>query len=184
MRDISVAGQPGTALYDAIDLSVKTLKASSLPGHVLIVLTDGRDTSSNTSLDAAIAAARDANVAIYPIGIEGQDFDPAALQQLARETGGRYFGAASTGALTAVYSSIANTLSHTWRVSYVTSARPGDHITLDATIPGTGSGDVVPRGRDTRWRRHLGPDGVDPRAERARTASAERSRSASSSACS
>ncbi len=139
LRDVTVAGQSGTALYDAIELSAKTLKASSLPGHVLIVLTDGRDVSSNSTLDAAIAAARDANVTVYPIGIEGQDFDPAPLQQLARETGGRYYGAASTDVLAGVYSSIANRLGHTWRVSYVTSARPGDTIRLDATVPGAGS---------------------------------------------
>jgi tight adherence protein B len=139
LGQITVAGQPGTALYDAIATSAGLLQASTLNGRVLIVLTDGRDVSSQDTLEAAVAAAHAANVSIYPIGIEGQGFDPAPLQQLARETGGRYFAAASTGALAAVYRSIAERLGHTWRISYVTSARPGDHIRVEATVPGAGS---------------------------------------------
>jgi len=139
LAGIRTAGESGTALYDGVDLASSILKASSLPGRVLIVLTDGRDVSSQDSLAAAVAAAHDANVSIYPIGIEGAGFDPAPLQELARETGGRYYGAASTGALAGVYSTIAATLGHTWRVTYVTAARPGDRITVGATVPGAGS---------------------------------------------
>jgi len=139
LSQITGAAQPGTALYDAIGVSADLLRASTLQGRVLIVLTDGRDVSSHDSLDAAVAAARAANVSIYPIGIEGQGFDPAPLQQLARETGGRYYAASSTSALTGVYSSIADRLGHTWRVSYVTAARPGDRIRVEATVPSAGS---------------------------------------------
>ena len=139
LSQITEAGQSGTALYDAIGLSSDLLRKSSLQSRVLIVLTDGRDVSSNDSLDAAVAAARAANVSIYPIGIEGQGFDPRPLQQLARETGGRYYAASSTAVLTSVYSSIADRLGHTWRVSYVTAARPGDRIRVAATVPGAGS---------------------------------------------
>jgi tight adherence protein B len=139
LSQITVGAQPGTALYDAIGLSANLLRESTLQGRVLIVLTDGRDVSSQDSLDAAVAAAHAANVSIYPIGIEGQGFDPGPLQQLARETGGRYYSAASTSALAGVYSSIANRLGHTWRVSYVTAARPGDRIRVAAAVPGAGS---------------------------------------------
>ena len=139
LSQITEATQPGTALYDAIGLSSDLLQASTLQSHVLIVLTDGRDVSSQDTLNAAVAAAHAANVSIYPIGIEGQGFDPAPLQQLARETGGRYFAAASTGALAGVYRAIADRLGHTWRISYVTAARPGDHIRVEATVAVAGS---------------------------------------------
>ncbi len=46
LGQITVAGQPGTALYDAIGVSSSLLQASTLQGRVLIVLTDGRDVSS------------------------------------------------------------------------------------------------------------------------------------------
>jgi len=136
---ITTAGEPGTALYDGIDLSASILKASSYPGRVVIVLTDGHDVSSQDTLASAVAAAHAANVSIYTIGIEGAGFDPAPLQQLAGETGGRYYGAASTGVLAGVYHTIATALGHTWHATYVTSARPGDHITVGATVAGAGS---------------------------------------------
>ena len=139
LRNLRVAPRPGTALYDAIEAAAKQLDASPLPARVLILLTDGRDVSSEATIDTAIAAAHNADVAVYPIGIEGAGFDPAPLQRVARETGGRYYGAASTAALAGVYSSIASRLGHTWHLSYVTAARPGDRLRLHVTAAGAGA---------------------------------------------
>jgi len=138
LRNLAVARRPGTALYDAIEAAARQLDGSALAARVLIVLTDGRDVSSSATLAEAIAAARSADVGIYAIGIEGVGFDPGALQQLAAATGGRYYGAASTSALASVYSSIAARLGHTWHLSYVTAARPGDSLALRVTVPGAG----------------------------------------------
>jgi len=139
LRDLTVASRQGTALYDAIVSSAEQLRASPLVGRVLIVLTDGRDVSSHATLEQAVAEARGANVAIYPIGIEGRGFDPGALRRLADATGGRYYGAASTSALAGVYGSIVARLGHTWRVSFVTSARPGDRLRIEASVAGNGA---------------------------------------------
>ena len=139
LRNIAVAQRPGTALYDAIVTGTDVLDSSPLAARVLIVLTDGRDVSSRSTLAACIAAARRAGVAIYAIGMEGLGFDPHVLQQIAAATGGRYYAAGSTAALGGVYSSIADRLSHTWSISYVTAARPGDHLRVEASVPGAGS---------------------------------------------
>ena len=139
LRNLAPAPKPGTALYDAIEAAARQLDGSALGARVLIVLTDGRDVSSSASLAEAIAAARSADVGIYAIGIEGVGFDPGALRQLASATGGRYYGAASTSALAGAYSSIAARLGHTWRLSYVTAARPGDSLAVRITVPGAGS---------------------------------------------
>ena len=139
LRNVTVAGRQGTALYDAVVAGTGQLRTSQLVGRVLIVLTDGRDVSSKATLADAISIAREAGVSIYPIGIESQGFDPGPLQQLASQTGGRYYGAASTAALARIYGSIAKRLSHTWTISYVTAARPGDHLKVEASVPGAGS---------------------------------------------
>ena len=141
LTGLKVGSAQGTALYDAIAAGAHALTASSQAGRVLIVLTDGRDVSSTTTLDRAIAAARRAKTSVYPIGIESHDFDPAALQQLARETGGTYHGAGSSAQLQQVYASIASELERTWRVEYDTAARPGDHVTLHVAAPGAGTSD-------------------------------------------
>ncbi len=129
----------GTALYDAIVLAAHQLKANELPGRVIVVLTDGADKGSKHAIDDAIAAARQANAAIYAIGIEGTGFTPDPLIEIADKTGGQYYGASSTKALAAVYAKIADTLKRTWRIQYLTSARPGDQIHVEAAVVGHGT---------------------------------------------
>jgi tight adherence protein B len=98
--------------------------------RVVVLLTDGTDVSSKTTLDAAIAAARRAGVLVYPIGIGTSGTGEAALRRMAAETGGSYHGAATSSTLKAVYASIAAELRRTWQLEYVTAARPGDTVHL------------------------------------------------------
>jgi tight adherence protein B len=128
----------GTALYDAIVTAAGQLQSNSLPGRVIIVLTDGADNASHSSIADAIAAARRANAAVYTIGIQGTGFTPQPLEEIAAKTGGQYYGASSTSDLTAVYGSIADTLKRTWRIQYVTAARPGDSLHVKAAVVGEG----------------------------------------------
>jgi tight adherence protein B len=139
LSGLAVDSQQGTALYDAVVAAAKSLRTSQLPGRVIVLLTDGRDVSSTASLAEAIDAARRANASVYSIGIESRDFNPHALQALARGTNGTYYGAGSSSALQEIYGSIVAELNRTWRVGYDTSARPGDRLHLSVAIPGVGS---------------------------------------------
>ena len=132
LRSIEVDEVRGTALYDAVVLSSAALADETLSARVLILLTDGQEVSSSVTLKEAIAAAREARVAVYPVAIESPSFVPGPLRRLAAETGGRYAGAANSRALTAVYASIAAELRRTWQLEYTTSARPGDRLELAA----------------------------------------------------
>jgi tight adherence protein B len=136
---LTVGSQQGTALYDAVVAASNSLGTSQLPGRVIVLLSDGRDVSSSASLQQAITAAHKADASIYSIGIESRDFDPRALEALARGTNGTYYGAGSSTALQQIYGSIAAELNRTWRLSYDTSGRPGDQLHLSVAIPGVGS---------------------------------------------
>jgi tight adherence protein B len=147
LRDIAVDGRQGTALYDAVALAADQLRTEPYQGRVIVVLTDGDDVSSETSLAAAARAAREAGAAVFAIAIESADFSPAPLRRIADQSGGRYFGASSSSALQAVYASVAEELRRTWQVSYVTAARPGERLEL--TLGETSAEAVVP-GRSVR----------------------------------
>jgi len=138
---LAVAGSSGTALYDAVVQAAQSLRTSPLAGRVIVLLTDGSDVSSHASLNAAVTAARRAGASIYPIGIEGPDFNPTALKELAHGTNGTYYGAGSSAALKQIYASIAAELDSTWRLGYDTTARPGDNIRLRVSLQGVGSTD-------------------------------------------
>ena len=142
LRTIEVDKVRGTALYDSVVLASQALAADVNPTRVLVLLTDGQEVSSDASLEQAIAAARAANVAVYPIGIESPSFRPGPLQRLAEKTGGRYAGASGTKDLRAVYAALASELRRTWQLSYVTSARPGERLEIEAA--GASAQSVVP----------------------------------------
>jgi len=139
LRSVSVDPHSGTALYDAVVLASNELAAQPARGRVIILLTDGKDVSSSATLSKAIAAAQSAHVAVYPIAIAGPEFTPGPLRQMASATGGTFFRASSSSSLTQVYSTIASQLARTWRINYLTSARPGDSVKLRVTVPGQGA---------------------------------------------
>jgi len=138
LRDLRPDKVPGTALWDAVALASRKLHAEEQPGHVMIVLTDGRDVSSETTFGRAVNAAHRARASIYPIGIGGPDYTPTPLRELAARTGGEYNQASSSRQLATIYAQIGNTLSHTWELRYPTASRPGDSFTLTAVVSGVG----------------------------------------------
>jgi len=90
----AVDSRPGTRLWDAIGSAAGALRAEGLPGRVLILVTDGQETTSKATPADAIRDARNAHVVVYPIAIQSAVFSPAPLRELARQTGGVYYASA------------------------------------------------------------------------------------------
>jgi tight adherence protein B len=145
LRGLKVDARNGTALYDALRLSANALRAQDGRARVIVLLTDGKDVSSTASLDDALASAHDAAALVYPTAIGGGDATTAPLRKMARETGGTFKSAATSSALSAVYSSLAAELRRTWRVEYFTAASPGERLHLRAVLnpEGTASTDLT-----------------------------------------
>ncbi|WLH92970.1 VWA domain-containing protein [Pseudomonas sp. FP453] len=121
---IGMAG-PNTAIGDAIGLGLKLLDQAHEPQKVLILLTDGNDTSSAITPDHAADMAAAKGVVIHTIGIGDPQasgeakVNLSALQGIANATGGRYFRAEDRDSLKQVYATLdqitphqVNTLSH------------------------------------------------------------------------
>jgi tight adherence protein B len=138
LHRLAVDRVAGTALWDAVALAARGLRRDDRPGHVILVVTDGRDVSSATTFKRAVAAAHSARAAVYTIGIAGPDFTPGPLRALSAQTGGTYRQAASTSELAALYASIERGLAGTWQLRYATAARPGDVLRLVAKLPAGG----------------------------------------------
>jgi len=81
--------QGDTALYDAVVLASRQL-AGQQGQRNLFVLSDGRHEGTPTTLQQAIAAAREAKVRVFTVGLEvpGRPQDQVALGKLAEGTGG------------------------------------------------------------------------------------------------
>ena len=117
--EIGLAGRE-TAIGDAIGLSVKRLREDAATERVLILLTDGANTSGEVQpLQATEFAARE-GLTIYTVGVGAdemmvQDFfgtrvvnpsadlDEDTLRAIAERTGGEYFRARDTQGLQEIY---------------------------------------------------------------------------------
>ena len=116
---IGFAGN-GTAIGDAIGLSVKKLKERPDSNRVLILLTDGSNTAGVLSPSEASDIAKKAKVKIYTIGIgdgrqrnqvlfgqtlvnKNNDLDERTLVAIADLTGGKYFRARDPRELRTIY---------------------------------------------------------------------------------
>ncbi len=139
LEAMSVDSREGTALYSAVVEAAHLLRADAAGGRVIILLTDGRNVAKGVSLADAVNAARKAGAAVYAVGIAGRQFDPAPLRELAEATGGRYILAADSARLSSIYAAISSELSRSWRLSYISSGRPGETVSLQVSLVGAGS---------------------------------------------
>ena len=137
LRTLAVGANSGTALWDAVDLSARLL-ASQAGGRVVVLLTDGNDVGSRASESDALLSLHKAGVVVYPIAF-GSHADSSGLERLANSTGGSFHTASTSATLSGIYSSIGRELRRTWRVRYLTTARPGDKLELKASVGRLGS---------------------------------------------
>ena len=93
----SLKGEAGTSMYDAIYLTAKDLENRD-GRHVMVIVTDGGDTTSSMDFHAALEAAQLSDSVIYPILVVPIANDAGrnvggenALTTLAAGTGGRVF---------------------------------------------------------------------------------------------
>jgi Ca-activated chloride channel family protein len=131
-----------TALYNAVYIVLKQLEkqksatTDDIRRQVIVVLSDGDDTSSLVTFDQLLDSAKRSQTVIYTVGLglesitgmKGATRSDAefGLRQLAQETGGRLFMLKRPIDLIDVYSQIANELTNQYIVGYLSSNTGGD----------------------------------------------------------
>jgi Ca-activated chloride channel family protein len=119
-----VKATSGTSLYDAIYLASGALENRE-GRHVIVVVTDGGDTTSAKSFADALRAAHAADAAVYPILVRPIAGEPGrnlggerALERLASDTGGRVFTSAVGAQLDAAFTQILRDLRTQYLLGY------------------------------------------------------------------
>ena len=126
----------GTALYDGVREAVSALAGDPGARNVVVVLSDGHDTSSHTTLAGLTAALAGRNVEVDTVGLaQSSAFLAAPLRRIAAASGGRSTSTASISGLAPVTAALARArLSRTYAVDIAlpaTSARD-----LHVSLPG------------------------------------------------
>ena len=90
-----------TSLYDGVQAALRTLGPSQ--ERRLMVLSDGADTASTSSLSAVVTAVRQAKVPVDAAEVGGDVAARAALTEIARVAGGRVVASVDAGQLTRTF---------------------------------------------------------------------------------
>jgi len=116
----------GTALYDALQLSMQRLRTTE-GRHVVIVVTDGRDENaasngpgSVATWETVIGAAQAMDTTVYAIGL-GTRVERARLQQLADLTGGEAYFTNDIASLDTEYHRVMEDLHRRYVLGYTST---------------------------------------------------------------
>ena len=131
-------GNP-TRLNDAIAASLDALEKRR-GRRVVLVFTDGEDTSSKIGFRTVLERARDEEVMVYAIGLESEYFNGVRVQRtrpsrdlrrIADETGGGYFELKKTDELAPTFTRVAQELRSQYLLGFAPATLDGKLHKLD-----------------------------------------------------
>jgi Ca-activated chloride channel family protein len=134
-------GNP-TRLNDAIAASLDVLEG--IDGRrVVLMFTDGEDTSSKTGFKTVLERARNEEVMVYSIGLESEFFNGVRVQRtrpsrdlrkIADETGGGYFELKKTDELSPTFTRVASELRSQYLLGFTPSVLDGKPHKLEVRL--------------------------------------------------
>lgn len=134
----------GTSLYDAIFLGAESL-IDRQGRKVLVLITDGGDTTSHTDYSNALRRAQQAEAIVYSIIVVPVEADAGrntggehALIQISKDTGGKYYYASGIGDLDQAFRQISEELRTQYLLAYYPNRRVSDSSFRRITVEVTG----------------------------------------------
>lgn len=125
-------GSGGTSLFDAVSLASRRIEARD-GRHVMIVVTDGGDTTSKENFQTTLRRVQLSETIVYPILVTPITTDPGrnlggerVLTQFAENTGGRVFEPAASNQLDRIFSEILRDLRTQYLLGYYPANLPAE----------------------------------------------------------
>jgi len=134
---ISGSGAGSTSMYDSIYSVSTDLLRREAGRRVIILVTDGQDTTSSVKMKEAIERTWRSEIIVYSIGIGGPyGVDSGTLKKIAAETGGRAFFPRSEADLDTAYAQIDEDLRSQYIMAYTpsNSARDGSFRAIQVRV--------------------------------------------------
>jgi Ca-activated chloride channel homolog len=136
----------GTAMRDAISASLDYMKGNAKKDKkVLLIITDGNDNASNTSLEKVVGRSNQMETVIYAIGLftEEEKHEAAkarrALNELTSTTGGLAFYPKEVSEVQSIASEIAHDIRSQYTIAYSpTAPDDGSYRQIKVTVDGPG----------------------------------------------
>jgi Ca-activated chloride channel family protein len=137
----------GTAMRDAIQMSIEHLKKAHKDKKVLVVVTDGNDNSSIVGMEALMKSARQSGVVIYAVGLLTEEEHREAsrakrsLSDLTEATGGSVFFPKEVDEVDRIAHQVAHDIRNQYTIAYspLNAAMDGAFRQIRITAKGPGS---------------------------------------------
>jgi tight adherence protein B len=126
----------GTKIFDAVGAAVDLLEQAKIPAGSIILLSDGADTGSATSLESVAKSATGARIRIFSVGLHGAKFKPDALRSLSARARGEYSDAESADQLAPIFDELGQRLASEYLIRYRSPADPGATIHVAIRVQG------------------------------------------------
>jgi tight adherence protein B len=128
----------GTHIFDAVSKAEAMLTAAHINSGSIVVLSDGADTGSTSTLDGVAKAAVAANMRIYTIGLADKTYKPGTLKALAAAGHGEY-AQANAEALAPLFDQLGQQLSNQYLLQYKSLIGPDKPVRVQVQVNGVGT---------------------------------------------
>jgi len=116
----------GTALYDAIYLSLEHIREGKEDKKALLVISDGEDRDSRYKFETVLEFARESQASIYVVGLFDKEGERSReqkravrnLRDLAEDTGGKYYFPESADEVEALCRQVAHEIRNQYTLGY------------------------------------------------------------------
>ena len=103
--------EEGTALGDALGMSINQIREEKNPKKVAIIMSDGNNTSGNLDPITAASLAKSFGIKVYTIAVGSNKpsmdpVDESTLRSMAEKSTGQFYRATDTKALSAIFKEI------------------------------------------------------------------------------
>jgi Ca-activated chloride channel family protein len=134
-----------TAIYDAVGAMLPLVAVRNRQRAALLVISDGADTASDTTLADVRSALRRSDAFVYAVAIDTPEprpintrVNPSALRELTDQSGGRTEVVRSAGDLVVALANIADELNNQYLIGYASPKAPdGQYHSIRVRIAGT-----------------------------------------------
>lgn len=141
----AVTPSGGTAVFDAVATALPTFESRNHPRAAILLISDGADNSSDTSVPTLQTLVGPSDVFVYAIAIQSSNArladrgNPYALQDVTSRSGGYTEVVASAADIGAATARIADELNHQYMLGFSPARRPdGQYRTIRVRVKGDG----------------------------------------------
>jgi Ca-activated chloride channel homolog len=127
LNRISARGM--TALYDAVHGGLDRLRQAKHTRQVLVVISDGSDNASRSTVEDMLARVRSASAMIYTVALHDpvdRDGNPRLLKRMSSDTGGESFAPRDVDEVPHALQHIARDIRATYTLGYVPTNQTRD----------------------------------------------------------